>query len=222
MTDEQLLMAVHSYPDNIDVLCHRKIRMGKIGDGGWEICDDPGVRPTQPCIIYSFGINDDFSFDDDAAKVYGCHVYSFDPSMKGLDHYNRSNHVHFYKIGLDGKTYTNSRNWTLMTLSDIRKKLRHENTPVDLIKMDIEHSEWPSIMEMTSSRALDGVRQFLVEYHMKGFSRENLLPRMKAMKAIEAAGFRRFYSHKNVFTKSTVPGFPVQRTTCYELHYLRQ
>ncbi|XP_059144216.1 uncharacterized protein LOC131931437 [Physella acuta] len=222
MTDEEMLMTVHSYPDNTDVLCHRKIRMGKIGDGGWEICDDMEVRPRQPCIIYSFGINNDFSFDDDAAKIYGCHVYCFDPSMNGQDHYNRSDKVHFYKIGLDGKSYTNSKNWNMLTFADIRKKLHHENTHIDLVKMDIENSEWPAIMDMTSSGALGGVRQFLIEYHMDGTTRGDLQPRLKAVQAIEAAGFRKFYSHKNEFNKYTVPGFPVIRTTCYELHYLRK
>ncbi|KAH9512342.1 hypothetical protein Btru_039230 [Bulinus truncatus] len=89
MTTAQLLMTMHSYLDNVDVVCQRKVRMGRIDEGGWEVCDDPDVRPREPCIIYSFGINNDFSFDDDAAKMYGCHVYSFDPSMTESDqHYN--------------------------------------------------------------------------------------------------------------------------------------
>ena len=60
--------------------------MGNVGDGGWEICDDPAVRPAHDCIVYSFGINWDFTFDDYVAKVYGCHVYAFDPSMEMKQH----------------------------------------------------------------------------------------------------------------------------------------
>ncbi|XP_041379514.1 uncharacterized protein LOC121392339 isoform X2 [Gigantopelta aegis] len=69
----------HSYLDNMDIVCDRKLRMGNIADGGWEICDDPPVRPVKPCIVYSFGINNDFSFDNEVVRLYECNVYSFDP-----------------------------------------------------------------------------------------------------------------------------------------------
>ena len=95
-----------------------------LGDGGWEICEDVDVRPRQPCVIYSFGINNEFSFDDYSAKTYGCHVYSFDPSMKQASH-NRSDHVHFYKWGLAGNTEKRSNGWQMYTLTDIRKQLGH-------------------------------------------------------------------------------------------------
>ena len=47
--------SVYSYLDNMDYLCHRKLRMGRSGDGGWEVCDDYEYRPIKPCIVYSFG-----------------------------------------------------------------------------------------------------------------------------------------------------------------------
>ncbi|XP_059145640.1 probable methyltransferase-like protein 24 isoform X2 [Physella acuta] len=223
LSTDELLMTIHSYPDNADVLCRRKIRMGKVGDGGWEICDDPDIRPRAPCIIYSLGINYDFSFDDDAAKLYDCHVYSFDPSMaKEKDQYDRSEKVHFYKIGLDGSTNKNSKNWQLYTLGDLRKKLGHQNSTIDVIKMDIESSEWGALPEMASSGELAKVRQLLLEFHVVSASRDYLLPRLKAMQAIERSGLRKFYAHKNHACVTTIPGFPVARTMCYEVHFLRR
>ena len=50
-----IVFYIFSYTDNIDIVCQRKIRMGKVGDGGWEVCDDPPYRPVKPCIVYSFG-----------------------------------------------------------------------------------------------------------------------------------------------------------------------
>ncbi|XP_059176968.1 probable methyltransferase-like protein 24 [Physella acuta] len=223
LTYEQLLTTFHSYPDNTQVLCQRKMRMGKIGDGGWEICDDPEVRPVPPCIVYSFGINYDFSFDDDTAKSYGCHVYSFDPSMdEAPDVYDRSSHVHFYKIGIDGQTYTNQNKWKLRTLADIRRMLGHENKVIDVIKMDVESSEWPAIPDMTSSGAMRDVRQFLVEYHIVNITQESLVTKVKAMQSIEKAGFKIFYTHKNEYNRILVKGFPAERTQCYEVHYIRR
>ncbi|XP_059167559.1 uncharacterized protein LOC131949713 [Physella acuta] len=223
MTSQEMLMTLHSYPDNIDTICKRKVRMGRIGDGGWEICDDPDVRPRDPCIIYSYGINYEFSFDDDAAKVYGCHVYSFDPSMvKWADKVNRSELVHFYKVGLSSKTHVlPKKNWTLYTHGDIRKMLGHQNQTIDVIKMDIEWSEWEAIPEMVASGQLTHVRQFLVEYHVRSKDR-NYLFRLKAMQELEKAGFKRFYVHKNPACGIKVSGFPTKRTQCYEVHYIRR
>ncbi|XP_071134989.1 uncharacterized protein [Mytilus edulis] len=48
-------------------------------DGGWNVCHDKPYRPPVPCLVYSFGINNDFSFDDFIVKPYGCDVHSFDP-----------------------------------------------------------------------------------------------------------------------------------------------
>ncbi|XP_013081669.2 probable methyltransferase-like protein 24 isoform X2 [Biomphalaria glabrata] len=223
LSTRELLLTMHSHIDNANTMCNRKIRMGYTGDGGWEICDDPDVRPRVPCIIYSFGISYDFSFDDDAAKLYGCHVYSFDPSMRReKDFYDRSSHVHFYKIGLSGTTYVNQDNkWLLMTFRDIREKLGHTNTTVDIVKMDIESSEWEALPEMVASGELRRVKQLLLEYHLVDQTRDYLLPRLKAIQAVESVGFQKFYVHKNhACTVSSV--FPVTRTRCYEVHYLKR
>ncbi|KAK6962366.1 methyltransferase-like protein 24, partial [Biomphalaria glabrata] len=205
------------------VLCRRKFRMGNLGDGGWEVCDDPDVRPRDPCIVYSFGINNDFSFDDDVANVYGCHVYSFDPSMTNMPEVtNRSEKVHFHRIGLDGRTYVNAMNWPLYTLQDIRKKLGHQRDAIDVIKIDIENSEWPAIPEMAESGAFDKVKQLLLEYHVEKTDRNFLLPKLKAIQLVEKAGFKKFYAHKNPACIFSFKGFPVVRTKCYELHYLKR
>ncbi|KAI8772243.1 uncharacterized protein LOC106067101 [Biomphalaria glabrata] len=223
MSSQELLLTIHSYVDSNQIICQRKFRMGNIGDGGWEICDDPDVRPREPCIIYSFGISNDFSFDDDAAKMYGCHVYSFDPSMtKEKDQFDRSSNVHFYKIGIDGKTYVNSQQWKLFAHRDIRKMLGHANSTIAVIKMDVESSEWGAIPEMFESGELANTRQLLMEFHIVSSSRDYLLPRLKAIQAIEKSGLRIFYTHKNHACGTTVAGFPLMRTMCYEVHYLRR
>ncbi|CAG5127799.1 unnamed protein product [Candidula unifasciata] len=186
--------------------------MGNMGDGGWEICDDPDVRPRPPCIIYSFGISNDFSFDDDASRVYGCHVYSFDPSMtKFADKVERSKLVHFYKIGLSDKSTTASNQWKMKTLADIRTMLGHNNVTIDIIKMDIESSEWSSLPEMIKS-----------EYHVVDNSQGYLLPKLQTIQAVEQAGFQKYYVHKNPACARKVPGYPIARTSCYEVHYIRR
>nr|KAG5710643.1 hypothetical protein BaRGS_013289 [Batillaria attramentaria] len=163
------VMGIRGYLDNTEVVCKRKLRMGKVGDGGWEVCDDYEYRPIEPCIVYSFGIAYDFSFDDDVAKLYGCHVYSFDPSM-GVSSGDRSPWVHFYNIGLGGEggklPAGAPTSWEVDSFAGIRRKLEHQKKPIDIVKMDIELSEWQALLDMCRTGELTNVRQLLVEFHL--------------------------------------------------------
>lgn len=217
MDSDEIIHTMHSILDNSDTQCSRKLRMGKIGDGGWEICDDVDVRPRHPCIVYSFGINNDFSFDDKTAKYYGCHVYSFDPSMKQESH-NRSDKVHFYKIGIAGETTVNKRGWKLYTFSDIRKLLGHVNATIDVVKIDVEGAEWSSLKHMVASGEIKHFKQLLLEYHVATIKRDSL----EVVQSVESQGYKKFYTHKNPACPVLIPKFPSVRTNCYEVHYLRR
>lgn len=58
-------------------------------------------KHSSPCLVYSFGICDDFSFDL-SAEALGCEVFMFDPSL-GLPQQDLSPHMHFYPFGLTGE-----------------------------------------------------------------------------------------------------------------------
>ncbi|KAK3788434.1 hypothetical protein RRG08_049808 [Elysia crispata] len=85
---ECFILALSRYIVSPQVTCSSVRRLGELSDGGWELCEDPLYSPrttttsstnTTSCLVYSYGINNDFSFDDDMAK-YGCEVHSFDPT----------------------------------------------------------------------------------------------------------------------------------------------
>ncbi|XP_046381672.2 probable methyltransferase-like protein 24 [Haliotis rufescens] len=218
MSAEAAFRTYHSYLDNTDIVCHRKLRMGECGDGGWEICDDKEYRPVKPCIVYSFGINSDFSFDDDTAKSYECDVFSFDPSMKQASH-QRSQHVRFLKLGISG-TDKRKGAWQLHTLRSFKKMLNHTGKVIDVLKIDVEFSEWPSLPDMTTSGELFKVKQLLIEYHGGCGNKDNCIKILKILKDIHDVGFRKFYVHKNSACTFRSILFPVLRTTCYEVHYV--
>ncbi|XP_065583350.1 uncharacterized protein LOC136042325 isoform X2 [Artemia franciscana] len=116
-------------------------------DGHKALCFDKNVRPLPGnCLIYSFGINSDWSYDADLAE-YGCEVHSFDPSIEEPPQIGR-NKFYFHKIGLDGRDYVNPKGWQMMTLKSIMKLLGHENRVVDAVKMDIEESEYEAVPNM--------------------------------------------------------------------------
>ena len=100
--------------------------------------------------------------------------------------------------------------------------------------MDVEFAEWIALPEMLKSGALKGVKQLLVEYHTE-FSDsyyKEMMPsvhikeadetrnRLKTVKALQTAGFRVFYPHKNEHCDMDVFGFASRTTSCYEVHYM--
>ena len=191
LSSEQISRTCDRYLSSFHILCRQNLRLGKIRDGGWNVCNDPKYRPKQSCIIYSFGINNDFSFDDAASETYGCNVYSFDPSMNVKTH-KHSERVWFYKIGIAEKDYTDNRKWDLRTLGSIMKMLNHTNKKIDILKMDVEGSEWPFLSQVLDTNILDNVGQCYFEFHDG-----NRVDRMLLMRKLFNKGFRIFWSHRN-------------------------
>ena len=88
-------------------------------DGHKSVCLDASVAPIYgDCLVYSFGINNQWTFDDAMDQMH-CQVYSFDPSMGVADH-NRTDRIHFYSIGLSGEDrddiVVKQKKWKMRTL----------------------------------------------------------------------------------------------------------
>lgn len=153
-------------------ICPNKIRAGDQYDGGWWLCssESVAVQNDDLCVVYSFGIRDNFSFDHFLADR-GCTVHGFDPSPVGLgskakyEHFQRTTTAnnkkgqavyHSFGLGKDG-TYppgtvpfrwpgmyylkeSNTNTWELKELPTIQKELKHDK--VTILKIDIEGGEW--------------------------------------------------------------------------------
>ena len=96
-------------------VCVKQLFLGNGGGGaGWHICGDALPESAQ-CVIYSFGLGADWSFDTAASgSPYSCSVHGFDPSdqnwQQGMHGAEYSN-IH-YKSQYPGKNrYFN--NWGL-------------------------------------------------------------------------------------------------------------
>ncbi|KAK4297607.1 hypothetical protein Pmani_029983 [Petrolisthes manimaculis] len=69
-------------------------------DGDKWICYDPGLAPDpENCLVYSFGIGNEWSFDDAMAK-YGCQVDTLGNIMRMLGHEGRR--LDYLKIDIEG------------------------------------------------------------------------------------------------------------------------
>ncbi|XP_065556386.1 uncharacterized protein LOC136024825 isoform X2 [Artemia franciscana] len=59
--------------------------------GNYTVCLDKDIAPPKKgCLIYSFGINFDWTFEE-RAEDYGCQVLAFDPSMAVPAHHHSLN-----------------------------------------------------------------------------------------------------------------------------------
>ncbi|KAK2706596.1 hypothetical protein QYM36_016582 [Artemia franciscana] len=135
----------------------------------YTVCMAPGIAPaTNNCIVYSFGINYDWTFDEMAEK-HGCDVYSFDPSMNMKSHIH-SEKIHFTNQGLsdfdgDVKGDKVKEGWKMARLSTLLRERGHQNKIIDILKIDIEGSEHKVIPDILKSGILENVRQLLWEIH---------------------------------------------------------
>eukprot|EP00123_Amoebidium_parasiticum_P021160 comp6263_c0_seq1/m.2082 comp6263_c0_seq1/g.2082 ORF comp6263_c0_seq1/g.2082 comp6263_c0_seq1/m.2082 type:complete len:365 (-) comp6263_c0_seq1:610-1704(-) len=108
-------------------------KMGTLEGGKW-ICTD--LLEKEPCLIYSLGSNNEFSFEEVMLANTPCEMHTFDctstPKVLSPKH-----HFHSICIG-DLKQSTSDRKF--MPLDDIKKMLNHPK--IDLLKMDIEAFEF--------------------------------------------------------------------------------
>lgn len=223
LSHRELAQLYHSYINQVQVLCRRVVRIGSLSDGGWELCEDGEFRPTQPCLVYSFGINDDFSFDDHMADRFNCLVYSFDPSMTKTAEGKRRNRQWFYHTGLAEQTRTLRNGWKVSTLKDMLLKQGHLEAKIDVLKIDVEKFEWQTLTQIFESGGLVNVRQLLLELHVAIVGEPEKLEYIQALgvlKMLYDQGFRIFYSHRNLWCKYLSKFQGIEEIGCHEVSFI--
>jgi len=163
-------------------------------DGMKSVCMDPALAPDPSnCLVYSFGINYEWSFDKDL-EGYGCQVYAFDPSMFQSD-YDYFERIHFFREGIGHRDIatTSENGWKLSTLESIYERLKHIHgeKAIDILKIDIEGTEWNVIPQLIQSGILKHVRQLALEIHFTDKSIHSIAEvenRLKILETLETEG----------------------------------
>ncbi|KAG7040330.1 hypothetical protein JMJ77_0003366 [Colletotrichum scovillei] len=208
-------------------------RVGKLGDGGKWICGmskyEMAKRRSRaserPIRIYSFGIGDDSSFE--AEMLYrssAAEMYGFDDTVdgwgKGLEAY--PNRTHFFKTAVAEYDYYDEGEKTeFLSIKSIMQKLRHDY--VDLIKMDIEGDEFPTLESFLGDYVKGGelegkevpVGQMVIEIHVpeKG---PKISQFAEWWERIEEVGFRPVWSEANLLAVTVGDGKPC----CFEYTWI--
>ncbi|XP_048763072.1 probable methyltransferase-like protein 24 isoform X2 [Ostrea edulis] len=221
----------HQYINSLQVFCRKVIRLGKLDDGGWDFCDDNRFRPRNNCLVYSYGIQFDFSFDDAIVKKYNCEVHAFDPSMRVGDHKHGAN-VFFHATGLSGDNMpSRGTNWKMRTLQKQREELGHSKRPIDVLKIDIEEYEYLAVPNMLETGILKDIRQMAIEFHVtlktdrsRRFKeeppKEKYFFTLSLFKDLYDLGFRIFWTHRNPTCKFFSRKGNVERVTCHEVSFV--
>ena len=144
-------------------------------DGAKYVCLDKWKQIIEngKCLIYSFGLADDWSFEETLAEM-GCKVRAFDPTVNRPSSVKHPN-ISFEKIGLShfsGTTqvFDNVHNnkkvlVQVKTLDDIIKSYGEEKEMITYMKVDVESSELKAIPEWIKSGILKNIQQIGIELH---------------------------------------------------------
>ncbi|KAI8918151.1 hypothetical protein PhCBS80983_g01955 [Powellomyces hirtus] len=141
------------------------IRIGapsKVLDTGKWICTDKldfGSGAEKKCTIFSLGSNNQFDFEHDIHVLFPqCQIHTFDCTG---DWSNPA--TTFHKTCIGGKDEVDSQGRTFKRLATIRKELGVDT--ISVLKMDIEHYEWPFFLDLLNESVEDRPMQILVEFH---------------------------------------------------------
>jgi FkbM family methyltransferase len=139
-------------------------------------------------IVYSCGIGEDISFDTTIMNEYNCTIFAFDPTPKSIEwikHQNLPKNFIFLPFGISNKTekqllhlsntpldisasiyihsYTSADNCAAVQMKSLEDIARENNhTYVDILKMDIEGSEFAVIQSLPTNVVFG---QIVVEFH---------------------------------------------------------
>jgi len=192
---------------------HHVERIGQRGDGGKWVCGVERVARQDKCVVYSFGINGESSFESALlTRAPGCEVWGYDysvftwgPEINNDPELMKRAHFQPWALGgSDNHTDTDyPRYWTLDSL------MKHNgHTFIDILKVDIEGSEFDALTAFLDAHPNGDVLpvgQIQLEIHAGG-DRGRFERFLHWWTALEAAGLRPFWTEPNLVSVNLYRG----------------
>jgi hypothetical protein len=154
-------------------------------EGGKWVCGVLQIT-DRPCVVYSFGSYGNDIFERHIQDLNPrCEIHVFDPTSAPLARY------HYHSLGICGQGDSfqdQAKSYPCKQLPDIMRELNH--TAVDVLKMDVEGSEW-DVITATNWSSLS-IGQILVEVHDQRATRTMQTLLTSYLGKLEAAGFFMF------------------------------
>ena len=139
-----------------EVIGKKRILLGEKYDGCYVLLDDfENIK-----IAYSFGISRNIQFDKALADK-GIDIYMYDHTINSLPYQNPK--FHWKKIGICG---IGNKHPNMKNLEELIKENGHINEKNMILKMDIEHWEWESIINLKEN-TLNQFKYIAIEFHFR-------------------------------------------------------
>ncbi|KAF0305900.1 Methyltransferase-like protein 24 [Amphibalanus amphitrite] len=223
--------------------CQKKLKFGGIPirdrsaayvDGHKYVCLDPelSLLTSDGCLVYSFGISIDWSFDWDM-EAFGCTVHAFDPTIPAPNDSAGAGDVSFHQYGIGGRDgVLENSDAQLRTLETLVDRLGHRQSVIHYLKLDVEDGEWAVFQQQAELDArsvlAENVEQLGVELHFMDhqpaeqhvtFYREVY----RSLLALQELGFYLFWSEPNPLQRPewAVPGLEQNITYAMEVVWLK-
>jgi len=181
---------------------HEVQRLGALGDGGKWVCGITRVEAKPDCIVYSFGIDHESSFEAEIlANTDGCQIWGYDWSVNAFNHEiprSQAHRTHFHPFGLAGTVKLGPEDTQkTYTLESLMKMNGH--THIDILKVDIEGSEFEALATLVkpyiaSNQPLP-FGQLQLEIHIW---KRSFAEYLAWWEMLEAAGLRPFWTEPNL------------------------
>ncbi|KAI0075649.1 hypothetical protein K474DRAFT_1676216 [Panus rudis PR-1116 ss-1] len=199
---------------------HHVERIGTMGDGGKWVCGIERVARQPECVVYSFGVNGESSFEAEIlTRAPGCQVWGYDFSVNSFgpeitSDPALSSRAHFrpYALGAHD-AHSNNEDppyYTLQTLMNI-----NGHKFIDILKIDIEGAEFDSLEKFIDDivkrqSVVHGARgpeevvlpigQLQIEIHARPGSggHENFANFKIWWEKLESVGLRPFWTEPNL------------------------
>jgi hypothetical protein len=183
--------------------CPYEVRhFGTLADGGKWVCGLSKLEKEKECIVYSFGISGDSTFEADILRnTRYCKIWGYDFSVGGFtDDIPRSerSRTDFHAYGLAGKDRPASGSDPAMfSLKSLMNINGHDH--IDLLKIDIEGWEFETLEELVKPYIASGkplpFAQLQLEIHVWDMPFHKFL---KWWVMLEDAGLRPFWTEPNL------------------------
>lgn len=169
--------------------CTDTERLGRVGDGGKWICGMSELELKSGCIVYSFGVRTEASFEAELADRTECRIFAHDPSVAELPKaaQGRAN-IHFARLGV-----ASGPSPGYDTLVSIMRRQGH--AVIDVLKMDIEGAEKTVLPALLDSHGGFPFKQLLLEVHHSEKDPNSTYALFEALEAGGAVPFMNEFNH---------------------------
>ncbi|KAL6308922.1 methyltransferase domain-containing protein [Sparassis latifolia] len=187
---------------------HEAERIGALGDGGKWVCGLSRIAEKPDCVVYSFGIDWDSSFEAEVlTRTRHCEIWGYDSVETGFGSQiprAQRHRTHFSRVGLaaaDSHGFNDEPK--LWTLKSLMKANGH--THIDILHIDIEGYEFEVMRALAhdfvsdpSAPGTPGVLPFgqlIIEMHVW---HQRFTDFLAWWQMLEGAGLRPFMAEVNL------------------------